>query len=57
VEGRELYLGYAREDRCALWLRLPDEAAVPKALRVLADHHYLHTRYYGSEQQTDFHVS
>ncbi|MBA2274458.1 MAG: hypothetical protein H0W21_11240 [Actinobacteria bacterium] len=57
LEGRELYLGYAREDRCALWLRLPDEADVPKALRVLADHHYLHTRYYGFEQQTDFHIS
>ena len=57
VEGRELYLGYAREGRCALWLRLPEEADVPKALRVLADHHYLHTRYYGSEQQTDFHIS
>ena len=57
LEGRELYLGYAREDRCALWLRLPDEADVPKALRILADHHYLHTRYYGSEQQTDFHIS
>jgi hypothetical protein len=57
LEGRELYLGYAREDRCALWLRLPDETDVPKALRVLADHHYLHTRYYGSEQQTDFHIS
>jgi len=56
LEGRELYLGYAREDR-ALWLRLPDEADVPKALRVLADHHYLHTRYYGFEQQTDFHIS
>jgi hypothetical protein len=52
-----LYLGYAREDRSELWLRLPDEADVPKALRVLADHHYLHTRYYGSEQQTDFHLS
>jgi hypothetical protein len=57
AEGRELYLGYAREDRCALWLRIPDEADVPKALRVLADHRYLHTRYYGSERQTDFHVS
>jgi hypothetical protein len=57
VEGRELYLGYAREDRCALWLRLPNEADVPKALRVLADHRYLHTRFYGSDQQTDFHVS
>jgi hypothetical protein len=57
VEGRELYLGYAREDRCALWLRLSDETDAPKALRVLADHQYLHTRYYGSERQTDFHIS
>ena len=57
VEGRELYLGYAREDRCAMWVRIPAERDVPKALRVLADHDYLHTRYYGSEQQTDFHVS
>ena len=57
VEGRELYLGYARDDRCAMWVRIPDETDVPKALRVLADHDYLHTRYYGSEQQTDFNVS
>ena len=56
-EGRELYLAYAREDRCAMWVRIPDEEDVPKALRVLADHAYVHTRYYGSEQQTDFHVS
>jgi hypothetical protein len=56
-EGRELYLGYAREDRCVLWMRLPDETDVPKALRVFADHNYLHTRYYGAEQQTDFHLS
>ena len=56
-EGRDLYLAYAREDRCALWLRLPDEADVPKALRLLADYDYLHTRYYGSERQTDFHIS
>ena len=55
-EGRDLYLGYARQDRCAMWVRIPDEEDVPKALRVLADHHYVHTRYYGSEQQTDFNV-
>ena len=55
-EARELYLGYAREDRCAMWVRIPDEEDVPKALRVLADHEYVHTRYYGSEQQTDFKV-
>jgi hypothetical protein len=56
-EGRELYLGYAREDRCAMWVRIPDENDVPKALRVLADHDYVHTRYYGSDGQTDFNVS
>ncbi len=56
-EGRELYLRYARDDRCALWLRLPREADVRKALRVLADYDYLHTRFYGSDRQTDFHIS
>jgi hypothetical protein len=56
-EARDLYLRYAREGRSALWLRLPDEADVPKALRVLADHDYIHTRYYGSGQQADFEVS
>ena len=40
-----------------MWLHLPNEDDVRKALRVLADYNYLHTRYYGSEQQTDFHVS
>lgn len=56
TEGKELYLGYAREDRSALWLRLPDEAHVSKALRVLADVNYLHTRYYGSGKQEDYRV-
>ena len=56
AEGRELYLGYAREDRSALWLRLPEETRVAKALRVLADVSYLHTRYYGSGKQEDFRV-
>jgi hypothetical protein len=40
----------------ALWLRLPDENHVSKALRVLADVNYLHTRYYGSGKQQDFRV-
>lgn len=55
-EGRELYLDYARQGRCARWVRIPDEQDGPKALRVLANHDYVHTRYYGSEQQTDFKV-
>ena len=56
VEGRALYLGYARDDRCAMWVRIPDESKVPIALRVLADHDYLHTRYYGSAGQTNYHL-
>lgn len=55
-EGREIYLDYARQGRCAMWVRIPDEEDVSKALRVLANHDYVHTRYYGSEQQTDFKV-
>ena len=57
LEGRELYLGYAREDRCAMWVRIPNENDAPKALRVLAGYDYVHTRYYGSEGQTDFNLS
>jgi hypothetical protein len=30
-EGRDLYLGYARQDRCAMWVRIPDEEDVPRA--------------------------
>ena len=56
VEGRALYLGYARDERCAMWVRIPDESKVPIALRVLADHDYLHTRYYGSAGQTNYHL-
>lgn len=57
VEGRELYLAYARQDRCAMWVRLPDEGGVAKALRVLADFDCLHARYYGGDEQHDFHIS
>ena len=57
VEGRELYLGYAREDRSAMWVRIPDESNVPKALRVVADYEYVHTRYYGEGSSYDFDTS
>jgi hypothetical protein len=57
VEGRELYLAYARDDRCALWVRLQDRAHATKALRVLADFDWLHARYYGDDEQHDFHIS
>jgi hypothetical protein len=57
LAGRELYLGYARDGRSALWLRLPNEEDVSKALRVLADYDYLHARYYGFNTTQDFVVS
>jgi hypothetical protein len=57
LSGRELYLGHAREGRSALWLRLPNEDDVSKALRVLADYDYLHARYYGFNTMEDFVVS
>jgi hypothetical protein len=41
----------------ALWLRLPDEDRVRKAMLVLADFDYLHGRYYGAKGQTDFRVA
>lgn len=57
VEGRNLYLAYGREGRCAMWVRLPDQDNVPKALRVLADFDCLHVRYYGHREQHDFDVT
>jgi len=55
--GRDLYLRSAEEGRCALWIRLPDEAAVPKVLRALADREYLHARYYGTDRVHDLRPS
>jgi hypothetical protein len=55
--GRDLYLGYAKEGRSALWARLPDKTGIPKVLRVLADRDYLHARYYGEDGVQDFHLS
>ena len=57
VEGRELYLAYAREDRCAMWVRILDEGRVAKALRVLADFDCLHARYYSRAEEHDFQIS
>jgi hypothetical protein len=54
--GRELYLRYAGEDCCAMWVRIPDKDDVDQALRTLADFDYLHTRYYGDREQHDFHI-
>jgi hypothetical protein len=56
-EGRDLYLGYAREGRSAMWVRIPDGNKVARAMRALADVETLYLRYYGEDTRYDFHVS
>jgi hypothetical protein len=52
----ELYFGYARQGRAALWVHVPDEADAKRAIRNLADHQVLHFRYYGHDRQDDLHM-
>jgi hypothetical protein len=52
----ELYFGYARAGRSALWVHVPDEADAKKAVRALADHQVLHIRHYGHGRQDDLHI-
>jgi hypothetical protein len=52
----ELYFGYAREGRAALWVHVPEEADAKRAVRALADHQVLHFRYYGHDRQDDLHI-
>jgi hypothetical protein len=52
----ELYFGYARQGRSALWVRVPDEADAERAVRRLADHQVLHFRHYGHGNQQDLHI-
>jgi hypothetical protein len=52
----ELYFGYARAGRSALWVHVPDEADAKRAVRALADHQVLHFRHYGHGGQQDLHI-
>jgi hypothetical protein len=52
----ELYFGYARQGRAALWVHVPDDADADRAVRFLADHQVLHFRHYGHDSQDDLHV-
>ena len=52
----ELYFGYARAGRCALWVRVPDRDNASRAVRRLADHQILHVRLYGHARQDDLHI-
>jgi hypothetical protein len=54
-ETIDLYHGYAREGRAALWVYVPDEADADRAVRCLADYNVLHIRHYGHDSQVDIH--
>ena len=51
----ELYFGYARQGRAALWVRVPDRADASRALRYLADDRALDLRFYGHYSPEDIH--
>jgi hypothetical protein len=55
-ETIELYFGYAREGRRALWVHVPEKHDASRALRYLMDHPVLHYRYFGRDRQDDIHV-
>src|SRR5687768_4649323 len=55
-ETIELYFGYAREGRSALWVRIPDRDDAKRAVRHLSDGDVLHLRYYGHDGQEDIHI-
>lgn len=53
---RELYFGYAREGRGALWIYAPEKQDASRAMRCLSEHQVLHYRYFGSDRQVDIRV-
>jgi len=55
-ETLELYHGYARDGRAALWVHVADDHEANRALRYLADFATLHIRHYGDRRQTDLHL-
>jgi hypothetical protein len=52
----ELYFGYARAGRSALWVHVPEDDDADRAVRALADHQVLHFRHYGHDTQQDLHI-
>jgi hypothetical protein len=52
----ELYFGYARAGRAAVWVHVPDDDNAKRAVRALADHQVLHFRHYGHGSQQDLHI-
>ena len=52
----DLYFGYAREGRGALWVHVPEKQDASRAMRYLTDHKVLHYRYFGSDREDDINV-
>ena len=52
----ELYFGYARAGRSALWVHVPNDDDADRAVRGLADYQVLHFRHYGHGRQDDLHI-
>ncbi|HKQ00813.1 MAG TPA: hypothetical protein VJ735_10830, partial [Actinomycetes bacterium] len=55
-ETIDLYFGYARAGRAALWVHVPNDDDADRAVRDLADHQVLHFRHYGHNSQQDLHI-
>ena len=56
-ETPELYFGYARDGRSALWVRVAERDEASRAVRCLVDCPVLHIRYYGHDgSQEDIHM-
>ena len=55
-ETIELYFGYARAGRAALWVHVPNDDDADRAVRDLADYQVLHFRHYGRNSQQDLHI-
>ena len=49
----DLFLGYAREGRSFLWIRVPERDDANRAIRGLSRHRVLHFRYYGDSGVED----
>jgi hypothetical protein len=52
----DLYFGYAREGRGALWVHVPVKHDASRAMRHLSGHPILHFRYFGFDKDYDIPV-
>jgi hypothetical protein len=52
----DLYFGYARSGRGALWIHAPEKHDADRAMGRLADQQVFHYRYFGDDEEFDIHV-